>query len=265
MLEHLLQVNGPLSLAALTQRTGFSKNKVFRILATLRAHRLVLKDDHGGYTLGLRFLEFSAHVRTRDFLLQAAAPVMDWLAAETEETIFLAVIDGLDALVIAARQSTRPVRLTGAVGRRGPLHTGGTPKTLLANLPEKERAEFLERLSLDPVTPDTITDRDELVVLLDQIRAQGFVVTADDMDTGAISIAAPIRNFTGRTIAAMSIAGPVSRFPEETEERYISLILEATARVSRSLGYLAAAGHRNNSAVRLGNPAQGRDQALALV
>jgi IclR family KDG regulon transcriptional repressor len=240
VLETLLQDNDALSLAELTQRTGFSKNKVFRILATLEARRLVLRDGRGSYTLGLRFLEFSDHVRTGDYLIQTAAPVMDWLSKETEETIFLSVIDGMDALVIAARQSPRPVRLTGAVGRRGPLHAGGTPKTLLAHLPADERKAMLDKLSLAPLTPYTITEREKLETLLAEIRAQGYVATADDMDQGAISIAAPIRDFSGRVIAAMSIAGPISRLSGETADRCVELILEATARVSTVLGHRPA-------------------------
>lgn len=237
VLEVLLRAGQPLTLAQLTQRTRFGKNKVFRILATLEADRLVVRDDAGAYSLGHRFLEFGAQVRTGDSLIQTAAPVMDWLLAETQETIFLGVIDGLETLIIDARQSPRSVRLTGGIGRRGPMHTGGMPKTLLAHLPDDERQAMLDDLPLDPVTPFTITDRQELERVLDQIRAQGYVVTADDLDLGAISIAAPIRDFTGDVVAAMSIAGPISRFPREVADQYVKLILEATARVSQALGY----------------------------
>jgi DNA-binding IclR family transcriptional regulator len=237
VLDALLRSEKRLTLAQLTQQTGYAKNKVFRILATLEADRLVMRDSNGAYSLGLRFLEFGERVRSGDFLIKIAAPVMDWLLAETQETIFLGVIDGLETLVIAARQSPRSVRLTGAVGRRGPMHTGGMPKTLFAHLPPEEREAMLNQINLAPITPYTITERERLVELLDQIRKQGYVVTADDLDLGAVSVAAPIRDFTGRTVAAMSIAGPVSRFPEDVTERYVTLILQGTDRVSRALGY----------------------------
>lgn len=241
VLETFLHVDGALSLVELTRHTGLSKNKVFRILATLEAHRLVRRDGHGKYLLGLRFLEFGERARSRDLLIQTASSVMDWLRDETQETIFLGIIDGLETLVIAARQSPRSVRLTGDVGRRGPMHTGGMPKTLLAFLPDDKRKAMLDQLKLEPITPFTITDRAELEALLEKIRQQGYVVTADDLDLGAVSIAAPIRDFTGEVIAAMSIAGPVSRFPDEVTRRYVKLILEATRRVSTALGYQPSA------------------------
>jgi len=239
VLETLLQGRDPLSLAELTHRTGLVKNKVFRILATLREHRLVAKDAQGGYALGLRLVEFGERVQERDQLIRSATPVMDQLLEGTQETIFLGVIDGLETLVIAARQSPRSVRLTGAVGRRGPMHTGGTPKTLLAHLPDDERTAMLDRLSLSPVTAHTITDRTKLEILLAEIREQGYVVTADDLDLGAVSIAAPIRDHHGTVIAAMSIAGPVPRFTEETTRRYVDLIISGTQQVSQALGYRA--------------------------
>ena len=237
VLETFLHVDHALSLAEITERTGLVKNKVFRILATLQAHRLVVRNDQGEYTLGLRMVEFCDHVRSRDVVIQAAAPVMDRLSDETRETVFLGAIDGTEVLVLAARESPQSVRLFGSVGRRAPIHTGGIPKVLLAFLPSSERKAILDQISLDPITPYTYTDRDRLEAFLDEIREQGYVVTADDLDVGAVSIAAPIRDYSGQVVAAMSVAGPLSRMPEATSQRYADLVLRGTAQVSQALGY----------------------------
>lgn len=237
VLEAFLPAVRPLSLAELTEQTGLVKNKVFRILATLQAHGFVMRNEQGSYSLGLRMLEFGESVRRRDTIVQAAAPVMDWLVEETRETIFLGVIDGLEVLVLAARESPQSVRLFGAVGRRAPIHTGGIPKVLLAFLPSAERSAILDQINLDPITPYTYTDRAKLEAFLDQIHAQGYVVTADDLDVGAVSIAVPIRDYSNRVVAAMSIAGPLSRMPEPTTRTYVELVLKGAAGVSQALGY----------------------------
>lgn len=237
VLEAFLPAERPLSLAELTEQTGLVKNKVFRILATLQAHSFVTRNEQGSYSLGLRMLEFGESVRRRDAIVQAAAPVMDWLVEETRETIFLGVVDGLEVLVLAARESPQSVRLFGAVGRRAPIHTGGIPKVLLAFLPRAERSAILDQIRLDPITPFTFTDRAKLEAFLDEIYARGYVVTADDLDVGAVSIAAPIRDYSGRVVAAMSIAGPLSRMPEATTRIYTDLILKGAARISQALGY----------------------------
>ena len=237
VLETFLYADRPLSLAEITEKTGLLKNKVFRILATLHANRFVARNAQGDYTLGLRMVEFGQQVQNQDLLIQAAAPAMDWLVEKTRETIFLGAIDGLETIVLAARESPQSVRLFGTVGRRVPIHTGGIPKVLLAFLDPDAREDILDRISLDPITPYTFTDREALVTFLDQIRAQGYVVTADDLDVGAVSIAAPVRDFTGTVVAGMSIAGPLSRFTDEKAQTYTELILQGTAQVSQALGY----------------------------
>jgi IclR family KDG regulon transcriptional repressor len=147
-------------------------------------------------------------------LLTASRPVMEWLVEETAESVFLSVLDGTEALNVDTRESPRSVRLFGQVGRRVPLYAGGTPKILFAFLPEETRSTLLKTVELKPITPYTLTDSSRLEELLLQIRQQGYVVTADDLDVGAHSIAAPIRNYQGQVVAAISVAGPSHRFTE---------------------------------------------------
>lgn len=225
-----------LTLTEVTKESALSKNKVFRILSTLEKHRYVGRDEAGAYALGVRFLEFGHRVQAQMSLFEVARPVLDWLVDETEESIFLAVIDGPEVLLVDARESPRSVRLTGKAGGRGPLYAGGTPKVLLAYLPQEERDALLEQIELVPITPYTITNKRDLEVLLSQIREQGYIVTADDVDVGAHSVAAPIRNYQDRVVAAISIAGPSPRFSDEKISIYTQLILEAAAKISRAIG-----------------------------
>ncbi len=237
VLETFLDGEERLTLARITRESGLTKNKVFRILSTLEKHRFVERDDTGAYRLGVRFLDFGQRVQNQMDLLEASRPVMDWLVQETRETVFLGVIDGQEALCVDMRESPQSIRLYAQVGRRAPLYTGGVPKVLLAFLPDEERQALLDSMELKPITPYTITDRRALEGLLQQIREQGYVVTADDLDEGAHSIAAPIWDHRGRIVAAISVAGPSNRFTEERIQRYLALVREGAARISRALGY----------------------------
>ncbi len=120
VLEAFLPAEHSLSLAEITERTGLVKNKVFRILATLQGHGFVVRNDQGSYSLGLRMVEFGEAIQRRDVVIQAAAPVMDWLVEETRETIFLGAIDGIETLVLAARESPQSVRLFAPSGAACP-------------------------------------------------------------------------------------------------------------------------------------------------
>lgn len=237
VLETLLDGVERPTLAQVTQITGLSKNKTFRILSTLEKHRLVERDEAGVYRLGVRFLDFGERVREEMDLLEASRRVMDWLVTETRESVFLGILDGDEALCVDMRESPQSIRLYAEVGRRAPLFAGGVPKVLLAFTPEDERNALLDQIEIEPITPHTITDRQELAKLLKQIRDQGYVVTSDDLDEGAHSIAAPILDHRGRVVAAVSVAGPSNRFTNDRIERYVALVRDGAAQISRNLGY----------------------------
>lgn len=241
VLNTCLDVNRSLSLAEITRETGLVKNKAFRILSTLEKHRLVERDEGGAFRLGVRFLSFGERVREQMDLVQASQAVMDRLAAETGESIFLGVVDGREALCIEARESQRSIRLFARVGRRSPLYVGGVPKVLLAYLPDDEREALLDETTFEAFTPQTIQDRRELERRLQEIREQGYIVTADDLDLGAHSIAAPIWNYDGCVAAAISIAGPSVRFTADVVTRYVALIREGASEISAKLGSKEAA------------------------
>lgn len=127
-------------------------------------------------------------------------------------------------------------RLTAEIGRRVPLYVGGVPKVLLALLPPTEQEDIVGRLRLVPITARTITSRAELRRQLDAIRAQGYVVTADDLDLGATSLAAPVFGPSGELIAGLSVAGPSERFTPQFVDRAVHLTLAAAERIRTALG-----------------------------
>lgn len=237
VLDALSAAADGLTLTEIARETGLVKNKTFRILATLEKHRLVQRDEEGAYRLGLRFFSFSERLHGQTDLTRAAQPVMDRLAQETGESIFLGIIDGREALCVDARESRRTVRLYARVGRRAPLYAGGIPKLLLAFLPENQRQALLDEITLEPFTEQTVVDRAALEALLARVREQGYIVAADDLDQGAHSIGAPIRDFSGRVVAAISIAGPSVRFTDDAISRYVELVCKAADDISVALGY----------------------------
>ena len=241
-LLHLLNDNPEgLSLAQITDQSGFVKNKVFRILFTMEKHRMVERNGGGNYFLGSRLLEFGQGIENRTILMEASRAVMDRLVVETRESIFLGVISGTDALCIAARESPRSIRLFAQVGRRAPLHSGGVPKVLLASLPGPEQTTLLDKFFENDthvrLGPDTVMDRPTLEARLRQIWQQGYAIVIDELDKGAHSVAAPIHTHQGQVIAAISIAGPSNRFDAEAIEHYVRLVCAAADRISQALGH----------------------------
>jgi IclR family KDG regulon transcriptional repressor len=223
-----------LTLAQATKFAGIIKNKTFRLLYTLEKRKMVRRDENGLYHLGSGLIDLGVHAQNERILLDVSRPIMDRLVVETGESIFLGVISGSDALCMAARESAHSVRLFAQVGRRAPLHSGGVPKVLFAFMPEPERTALIERFAAFQHFPFS---REACEERLAQIRKHGYAIVVDELDQGAVSVAAPIYNQLGQVIAAMSIAGPSNRFSPDRIVWYVDVILDATGNISRSLGY----------------------------
>ncbi len=90
-----------------------------------------------------------------------------------------------------------------------------------------------------PSTPSTIVDAKRLKALLKRIRTQGYNVSHGDLDPGAFSVAAPVRDHAGRVVASISVAGPQSRLTRDLETLYIRMVIAAAGEVSAKLGWHA--------------------------
>ena len=229
------------------QRSNSTKSQVFRLLYTLEQRGYVRKDPATRtYTLGYRALYLGDKTRQQTNLIQVAQPILDELAHECQENVHLIIRDGVTSVCVALRQSSQPLRLYAQVGRRGPLHAGGGSTLLLAYAPDDLREHVLAS-DLEAFTPVTERDPARLRIVLERIREQGYHEAKDDLDEGAFSIAAPIRDHQGRVVAALSVAGPASRLSDERRTLHRRAVVQYADKVSQALGWrtgevLAGAG-----------------------
>ena len=123
------------------------------------------------------------------------------------------------------------------VGRRAPLHCTGLGKVLLAYLPEKERKRILFRKELPRLTENTITNKRELEKELNKVREQGFALDREENEKDVRCVAAPIRNYQGEVIAALSISSPIFRIEKNAQNNQKKALLEISKKISKRLGY----------------------------
>jgi IclR family KDG regulon transcriptional repressor len=226
-----------LGVTEIADLAGSSKSQVFRLLHTLEQRGFVRKDPTTRtYAIGYRCLYIGERGARQTGLIQVAQPLLNELAEACRENVHLIARDGYRSMVIAMRESPQPLRLYAEVGRRGPLHAGGASIVMLAYAPQEIREHILND-ELQVYTAATITDPEKLASVLDRIRQRGFHVSRADLDDGAFSIAAPVRDHRGAVVAALSIAGPMSRLDETREKQYVELVQAFAARISRALAW----------------------------
>lgn len=225
-----------LSVTELSVETGWPKSTVSRLLAALEDAGLVRQDAvTGRYTPGLQLVALAGAALASDALYMVSHPHLLRLAEESGETANLSVLDASQLLTIDEAPSAQPIKFSGWLGMRQPLHGSSSGKVLLAALPE-ERRDAILAAGLPPLASHTITDRERLLRELEQTRARGYALSVEELIPGLTSTAAPVRDHTGAVVGAISLAGPSSRLAARRLERCVTLVKEAATAASRGLG-----------------------------
>ena len=235
----VLARTGEAGVTAIAGELGVHKSTVFRLVATLEAHRLVEQTkDRGRYRLGVGILRLAGATTARLDLVQEARPICRQLASDTGETVNIAVLSESSALYLDQVAGSSALQPHNWVGQHIPLHATSNGKVLLSGLDDGELDAVLGKLAT--YTPQTITNRARLRDELDRVRAQGYALAVDELEVGLAAVAAPIRNAHGDVVASMSVSGPSFRLPADRVDEVVALVTEAAVEVSHRLGW----GHR---------------------
>jgi DNA-binding IclR family transcriptional regulator len=235
-LVELVAVAGPVRLADLVERSGLPRPTALRLLEALRDHEVVQLTGAGAYVLGPRLAVWGQQYLEGLDLRAQAEDIMDSLASETRETCFLGVRDGNQVLYVAKADSPQAVRPAARVGSRNPLHSTSIGKALLAFGPEQLIEPYLQE-PLVAKTPNTITDPRRLLMEFDLIRRRGYSTDQVENEDGVRCVGAPVRDHTGLTVAAISVAAPAYRFDLEDLPRLAPHVIAAARELSRRIGF----------------------------
>lgn len=240
----VLASHGPdLGVADVGRLLEMPRSTAFRLLSTLERHRYIEQDvESRKYRLGIRLFELAGAVWSHLGIGDLALPRLTRLARESEETVHLVILDRGESLVIEKVDSPRAVYLRTEVGSRRPLHCTATGKTLLAFLPWDEAEEIINR-GLRRYTGSTLTEPDQLRAELAQVRRRGYSTNWGEYREEAAGVAAPIRDRTGKVVAAVGASAPIGRLPPPRVEPISVQIIECARDISGRLGWSTAAAH----------------------
>jgi IclR family KDG regulon transcriptional repressor len=215
LLEVLAHSDRPLGVTELAARIGLGKSNVHRLLQALVEQGYVRRDGDGGtYAASVRLWELGSAVLANLDLRQAAQAWMDWLLDRTRETVHLSMLDGDEVVYVHKLDSPEPVRAYTRIGGRAPAHCVATGKAMLAWIGDA-RLEALSR-RLTGFTPRTIADPGEFLREMERVRQQGYAVNRGEWRESVGGIAAPVRDPSGRVVAAVGLSGPIERLRPST-------------------------------------------------
>jgi IclR family transcriptional regulator, KDG regulon repressor len=229
-----------LSLGDLVTAVRLPKTTVFRVLSSLVERGYCECDPQTGrYSLGFELLRLADIRRRQTNVHDVAAPAMRDIRNAVNETVILSVRAGDSRVHIDFVEGLHAMRRMADLGVPAPLYAGAASKVLLAGMDDEEIEAYLDRTDLTAFQDATITDRTVLWREVRSIRRRGFAESKGELFAGGGALAAPIKDFSGRTIAVLDILTPEHRYTDEHRERCIAILLEGTHRASEKLGYRA--------------------------
>ncbi|MGI6037359.1 MAG: IclR family transcriptional regulator [Limnochordia bacterium] len=238
LLEILAQVGTEMSITQLGKELGVHVSTAHRLVTTAMYCGFVEQNPvTDKYRLGLKCLTLAHSLLQQLDLRQVARPHLEELAKVSGETANICVLDAGEVVYIDKAEGSASLRLFSRIGKRAPVHATAAGKILLTDLAVGEVRQILQLHGMEPLTPQTINDEDELLFQLQEVRRLGYALDDEECEPGARCVAAPIYDYTQRVVAALSISGPLSRFSVDDLPRLIHIVREYGAKISRDLGY----------------------------
>lgn len=227
------------SAGRLAELVGEPRSTIYRLLASLQGLDMVEPGSkRGTYRLGLKLLRLGSAVVARFDERQAALPVMERVHEATEETVFLCIRRGYEAVCIERLEGRWVQSMALRLGGSLPLHAGAAPRVLLAYEPRELWEEYVNTVPLRAFTESTPSSKAALFRALEETLDTGCSVSDGDVTLGIASLGAPIFDYRGNVCAALSMSGPRPAILGDNAGASQSLIVEAAAEISRSLGFV---------------------------
>lgn len=250
ILNVLSREGAELAPVVLSERLGLHKSTLHRLLMVLERHRLIEKSlQNGKYRLGLRLFELGSQAVAQLDLRERARPYLERLVLETGETAHLCILNEGEMLSLANVESPHTLRTPATVGQRAAAYCSSVGKALLAFLPENELEDLINQLKLTAYTRNTITKPTQLKTELRLVRERGYAIDNEELEEGLRCIGAPVRNYSGKVIAALSIAGPAFRLTARKIPVMARSVVQAANQLSAELGYQEAQPEKGSTQV----------------
>ena len=226
-----------IGISALARRLGLAKSTVHRLAVTLVSEGLLEQDrDTARYQLGIALFRLGALVRRRMTVSNEARPFLYDLRETVNESVHLAILDETEIMYVYNLESTHAIRMRSDIGVRKPAYCTAEGQAILAFAPDETVARVIAS-GLAARTPKTITSPEKFGRELALTRQRGCAIEDEESEVGMISIAAPIRDDGGDVVAAVGIAGPVTRLTKKSIAAFMPHVIATADQVSTRLGY----------------------------
>ncbi|HET7626800.1 MAG TPA: IclR family transcriptional regulator [Bacillales bacterium] len=236
ILEFMAEKRRETGVGEISTALGLPKSTTHRLLETLKARGFVEQVQMTEkYEIGVKAIEVGMSGLKN--WIDIASDYVRQVSKELGETCFIAVYDNGEIVYVYKVEGWQSVITNAQLGTRKPIHSTGLGKAIVSHFELAEVDKILSVKGMPRYTENTITDRQQFLQELSNIRERGYALDQEEAESGLSCIAVPIFTYTGQVIAATSIAGPTQRI-NERRETIIPRLKDTAENISKRLGYV---------------------------
>ncbi len=211
VIQAFSQTKRQLTISQVSNKTGFSRAAVRRCLYTLSKLGFAGSEDNRHFHLRPRVLTLGHSYISSMPLAVAAQPVLEHVSHVLHESCSIATLDGSEIVYIARANVTRIMSIDLGVGSRLPAFCTSMGRILLADLPAESLEELISQMEFRRYTERTVIGAEKLRQILRIVQRSGYSLVDQELEHGLRSMAVPIRNPTGKVVAALNVGAHAQR------------------------------------------------------
>jgi DNA-binding IclR family transcriptional regulator len=232
---------GSITLADLADRLRLTRSTTHRLASALVDRRDLTFVPRTGYSLGPKLLELGFRVRDKLDLPRVAAPHLERLAVLTEDTVHLGVLDEGRVLYLDKVPGKRRVNLSSRIGEVQPVSSTGLGKALILDLDEAAWTDFFRAEASQHRMPETLS---QWLTRMRNYAQAGHAFDIEENEDRVRCVAAPVRDVTGRIVAAISVASAAQYMSAERMQTLLKDVVKTARRISEDLGWTKQPGRK---------------------
>ena len=239
ILEVMVDMTAPARLQDIAQKTDMSPSTVLRFLNTFIDFGYAKQDPETSlYYLTLKLADLGNRNRINYPFQGSLRKYIKDIATHFNESSSLCIEDDMQMVYIATEEGPQHMLQTlSRIGRIAPMHSTGVGKLFLTEYSDSKLDELVNRRGLSKLTEKTIVTLPELKAEIAKVKNQGYAIDEEECEIGVRCVAVPVREYSGKIVAAMSLSAPITRLTYDKTNEIINYLLDLSRQASEELGY----------------------------
>ena len=225
-------------LTEIAEKVGLHKSTAYRIISTLLKRGYLKKNADGTYKIGLKLIEAVSYYIDSLELQTEVRPYIAQITAKFGLTSHLGILESDKVVYIEKMDIFSNIKLYSQIGLRMHAYCSSLGKCLLANFSNTQLRSIMGKTEFTRFTPNTITTIEALQKEIDSVRQRGWAIDDEEFEIGHRCIGAPVYDYRGDIIAAISASGSTTILTNERIPEIVEYLKQTAAEISQNMGYV---------------------------